>query len=71
MNRPAIRMDRAQRGFGLLELMVTLVVGAAVLAGIMSTFFQSSRHAARLTDVADARQNARTAIQLIEREIRM
>ncbi|MFM7231427.1 MAG: PilW family protein, partial [bacterium] len=43
MNRPAIRMDRAQRGFGLLELMVTLVVGAAVLAGIMSTFFQSSR----------------------------
>ena len=62
---------RTTRGFGLLELMITLVVSAVTLGAIMLTFFQSSRQAERLSDVADVRQNARTAIQLIEREVRM
>ncbi len=61
----------AARGFGLVELMIALVVSALVLGGLMMTFFRSSQQAERLTDVTDVRQNARTAIQLIEREVRM
>jgi len=70
--RAHTRPERARdTGFGLVELMVTLVVSMLVLAGIMGTFFRSSNEADRLTKVADERQNARTAVQLIEREIRM
>ena len=61
----------AEGGFGLVEFMITMVVGMLVLGGIMSTFFRTSNQAERLTRVADERQNARTAIQLVEREIRM
>ncbi len=62
---------RLERGFGLIELMVTLLVMAAVLAGIYMSFFGSQRQSMRMTKVADMRQNARTCIQLMEREIRM
>lgn len=59
------------RGFGLIELMVTLVVMAAVLAGIYASFFGTQRQSNRMTKVAEMRQSARTCIQLMEREIRM
>lgn len=62
---------RTTSGFGLVELMITLVLGTLVLGGIMSTFFHSSDQARHLSLIADERQNARTAIQLIERELRM
>ena len=62
---------RTPRGFGLIELMITLVLVTLVLGGIMSVFFNTSHQADRLTNVADKRQSARTAIQLIEREVRM
>lgn len=71
----SVRMQRARPrndvGFGLIELMITLVLSTLVLGGIMATFFHSSDQAQHLTAVADERQNARTAIQLIERELRM
>ena len=66
-SRPGANM----RGFGLLELIITLVVSTMVLGAVMMTFLQSSRQVQRLSDIADVRQNARSAIQLIEREIRM
>ena len=65
------RTCRTEQGFGLIELMITLVLTLVVLGGIMSSFFHTSNQADRLTRVADERQSARTAIQLIEREIRM
>lgn len=71
MSAPHPHPTTAARGFGLVELMIALVIAAALLGGLMMTFFRSSQQAERLTDVADTRQNARTAIQLIEREIRM
>ena len=71
MNARALHTRRGEAGFGLVELMVTLVVSMLVLGGIMATFFRTSNEADRLTKVADERQNARTAIQLVEREIRM
>ena len=60
-----------ERGFGLLELIVTVVIVSVVLGVIMQTLFKTSNQAEHLTDVADMRQSARTAVQLMEREIRM
>ena len=71
MGVPDRRIQRGQHGFGLIELMITLVLTLIVLGGIMTSFLHTSSQADRLTRVADERQSARTAIQLIEREIRM
>ena len=59
------------RGFGLIELMVTLVVLGTVLGVVFSSMFRSQDHTRHMSKVADQRQMARTAVQLIEREARM
>jgi prepilin-type N-terminal cleavage/methylation domain-containing protein len=61
----------SQKGFGLAELMVTLTIMAVVLAAVFFTLNRSQRQTQRLTKVAEMRQMARTAVQLIERETRM
>lgn len=60
-----------ERGFGLVELMITVVVLGTVLGVVFSAMFRSQDHTQHLTKVADQRQMARTAVQLIEREARM
>ncbi len=62
---------RGSRGFSLIELMITLVVLGMVVAGIYGSFFRSQNQTARVTSIAEKRQQARAAIQLIERETRM
>lgn len=71
MNRLSPQRSSRESGFGLIELMVTLVVMAAVMAGVYLSFFGSQRQTNHMTKVAEMRQNARTCIQLMEREIRM
>ena len=71
MNAPRPHTRWIEQGFGLAEIMIALVLTLIVLGGIMMSFLHSSNQADRLTRVVDERQNARTAIQLIEREIRM
>lgn len=58
-------------GFTLIELMVSLLVMAAVVAGIYGSFFRSQNQSTKVTTVAEKRQQGRAAIQLIERETRM
>src|SRR5262245_47001527 len=64
-------MRRRERGFGLVELMVTIVVLAIVMAAVFKTLFRSSDASQRITRLVDARQSARLAVQLIERDTRM
>jgi prepilin-type N-terminal cleavage/methylation domain-containing protein len=59
------------RGFSLVELMVTLTVVAIVLAVAYGSFFETQRGASSMKEVVDARQGARAAVQLLERELRM
>ena len=61
----------SKAGFGLTELMVTLVVLAVVLTAVFFTLHRSQHQTQRMTKVAEMRQMARTAVQLIERESRM
>ena len=68
---PAFTSSSSSRGFGLIELMITMVLVVVVLGAVMLAFFRGSAQAQRLVHVADRRQSARTAVQLIEREVRM
>jgi prepilin-type N-terminal cleavage/methylation domain-containing protein len=65
---PARERDR---GFGLLELIVALMLAGLVLGGITVAFYRTTSETLLLRDVTDRRQSARTAVQLIERETRM
>lgn len=69
--RPATAPNARERGFGLIELLVTVVVLGTVLGVVFGAMFRSQDHTQHLTKVADQRQMARTAVQLIEREARM
>lgn len=66
----SIRRSR-EHGFGLIEILITLVVMAAVLGMVFSALHRSQHQTNRLTNVAEERQMARAAVQLIERETRM
>jgi type II secretory pathway pseudopilin PulG len=51
--------------------MITLVVMGVILGLVMGAMYRSQNQTTRLTKIAEERQMARTAIQLIERETRM
>lgn len=70
MRQSSIPASR-EGGFGLIELLVTVVVLGTVLGVVFSAMFRSQDHTMHLSKVADQRQMARTAVQLIEREARM
>ena len=58
-------------GYGLVEMMITLTIMTVVLGVVFFALNRSQRQTTRLTNVAEERQMARTAIQLLEREARM
>jgi type II secretory pathway pseudopilin PulG len=60
-----------ERGFTLLETILALVLATLLLGGMALAFFRTTSEALRLRDVTDRRQSARTAVQMMEREIRM
>lgn len=68
--RPQVA-PRPAAGFGLIELMVTLTVLGAVLGMVFMALTGSQNQSSRVTKVAEDRQMARTAVQLLEREVRM
>ena len=65
---PACGRDR---GFTLIETIVALGLATIVIGGIALAFFRTTSEALRLRDVTDRRQSARTAVVMMEREIRM
>lgn len=71
MNTRGLHDTRTDRGFGLIELMVTLIIMSALLAVVFFALTNGQRQSTRVTNVADERQMARTAVQLMEREARM
>ena len=65
------RPIRAERGYTLVEMMVTMTILSMVLGAIYYSFFRAQAGARRTEAVVDARQGSRAALQLIERELRM
>lgn len=60
-----------QRGMTLIELLVAMVICAAVIAGIYRVFVAQSRAYVVQDQVIEVQQNIRTAMELIVRDIRM
>lgn len=58
-------------GFSLTELMITVLVLGIVMVAVFAAFLRSQRAAERVTAIAEARQGARAAVQLLERDVRM
>ncbi|HEY6194147.1 MAG TPA: prepilin-type N-terminal cleavage/methylation domain-containing protein [Candidatus Eisenbacteria bacterium] len=70
MNVP-VRTRPPARGFTVIELLLALTLASLLVGVISMAFYRTTSEVLRLRDVTDRRQNARTAVQLIERETRM
>ena len=64
-------MKQGSKGFSLIELMVALVISALMVASIYSFFIGQQKTYATQTGVVDMQQNARAALTLMLRDLRM
>jgi len=58
------------RGFTMIELMITMVIGMVVLAGVVSLFINNTRLAATLADRTERLGDLYTASHIIQTEMR-
>lgn len=63
--------DHKSRGFTLIELLVSMGIAAVVLAAISNTFISQNKFYNAQELVNEMQQNARAAIDLITREVKM
>ncbi len=70
MNTHSRKIFMRQRGFSMVEMMVALVVGLIVLAGIGQIFIKTKRASVLQDELARMQENSRYAIQLLNEEIR-
>lgn len=61
---------RSGRGFTLIELMVAMLLGLIVIAGVSSVFLANMRSYQSNTALGDVQSNARIAFELMARDIR-
>ena len=67
LNSPISR----QRGLSLIELMISVLLGALILAGTVSIFQQSRQSSAQDEQVARMQENGRFALRFLSRELTM
>jgi len=66
-----MKLRISNQGFTLTELLVAMVIAGVVAAGIYSTFYSQHKSYMTQEEVVSMQQNLRSAMHLIEREIRM
>jgi prepilin-type N-terminal cleavage/methylation domain-containing protein len=64
-------MKQSESGVTLIELLVVVVISAFLTAAIYATFVSHQKSYAIQTGVTDMQQNARAALTLMERDLRM
>jgi prepilin-type N-terminal cleavage/methylation domain-containing protein len=62
---------KKEAGVTLIELMIVLALASVVMAAIYATFISQQKSYATQTQVSDLQQNARAALILMERDLRM
>jgi len=62
---------RSQRGFSLVELLVTMVIMGLVMTAVYGLFINNQRTSVTSEEVVDVQQNLRVAYDMIARDIRM
>ena len=68
-NTPDIRTTDAQKGFTLIELMISLVLGLFVISVVITVFVQSKRNFNQDEQIARMQENGRYALLLLSREV--
>jgi type IV pilus assembly protein PilW len=68
---PMLTIKKKAAGVTLIELMIVLVIAAVLVAGVYSLFITQQRSYAVQDQVAGAQQDARAALDIMAREIRM
>jgi type IV pilus assembly protein PilW len=66
--RPAVNRKRP-RGFGLVELMISIVIGLIMIAALVALFLGTSRNNRQMATANSMIENGRFAIQLLESDI--
>ena len=61
----------AQRGFSLIEMMISMTIGMILMVAIAQLFYGNRQTAATQEQAARMQETARYAIQILQREIRM
>lgn len=64
-------MDAKDRGFTIVELLIAMAAGLIVLAAVYALFIAHNKHLANQEQRAEMQQNARIAMEMMVREIRM
>ena len=64
-------MGRAQRGFGLVEIMVSLVIGAILVGGIIQVFLANKQNYRVQESLARLQESGRFAVNFLADDIRM
>lgn len=67
----APREQHLSRGFTLIELLVTVTLLVVVIGALLSTLNRTRGEAERIETLVEQRQSARSAVQLLERDVRM
>ncbi len=67
MPRPPVAT--AQRGFGLVELMVSMAIALVILAALVALFIGTSRNNREMATANSLIENGRFAIQLLENDL--
>lgn len=62
---------KAAGGFTLVELMISMAVGAIVMAAVMTAFMSQHKSYLAQDDVVEMQQNVRVAMDMLTREIRL
>lgn len=70
-NRIHMSQQQASGGFTLVELMVAMAIGGIVMAAVMTAFLSQHRTYLAQDDVVEMQQNARVAMDMLVRDIRM
>lgn len=68
--RPAMRLNRVSAGFTLIELMIAMVLGLIVIAGVTSVFLATQRSYRTNVALGDVQDGSRIAFELMARDIR-
>lgn len=63
-------MTRAQRGFTLVELMISMVLGLIVIGAVLSVMLANKRTYRTSTAMSEIQESARSAFELMARDIR-
>ncbi|ABV35810.1 prepilin-type cleavage/methylation-like protein [Shewanella sediminis HAW-EB3] len=69
MNKLAISMTKFQKGMSLVELMVALVIGLFLSAGVFTMFSMSSSNVTTTGQFNQIQENGRIALAIMERDI--